>query len=291
MKISSALLVILLSAVTAFGVVKAVVPEQTTTSKKETAFERVMRTQTIHCAYPVNNAPRLIFNPNTGEKSGITYDVIEAIGKVLNLKIEWTEEVSYGTFPENLRSGKEDMFCGGVWTSSARAHKAILSTPIMYVPLYAYVRAGDTRFDDKIELMNDPAVSFATMDGTTLETVAKTAFPKAKYVPTAINADQTQPILDVAIGKADALVYDNFNLSNFNRNNPDKQLRRVNTTQPVHTYSEAFAFGMGEWELRDMVNTALNELQNNGTIDRILAKYEPEYGKIMRASDPFAPRN
>lgn len=290
MKLAQIALTTLLSAAIAFGVASLVAaPSAQTAQKKETAFERVMRTQTLRCAYPASVAPRIITDPNTGERSGINYEIMEAIGEALHLKIEWAEEVGYSTFTENLRSGKEDAFCSTVWTSSARAHKVLLTSPLYYVPLYVFVREGDIRFDNNLDLLNIESVSFAVMDGTTLEAVAKTSFPKAKHQSVPANADHTQPVMDVAVGKADAVVYDQFNVLSYNRRNPEKTLRRVPSETPVRTYGEPFVVAMGEWELREMLNTAISELQNNGKIDGILRKYETESGKFMRASDPFSP--
>jgi ABC-type amino acid transport substrate-binding protein len=63
---------------------------------KESAFDRILRTQTIRCGYVVY-PPSIIKDPNTGRLSGIFYDITEKMGERLNLKIEWTEEVVFPT--------------------------------------------------------------------------------------------------------------------------------------------------------------------------------------------------
>ncbi|MDD3183592.1 MAG: amino acid ABC transporter substrate-binding protein [Proteobacteria bacterium] len=291
MKLSHLALVVTLSAVTAFGLTKYATPTTgpAAEAKKETAFERVMRTGTIRCAYPASVPPRFVFDPNTKEKSGVNYEIVEAIGKALHLKIDWTEEVGYATFPENLSTGKEDMFCSTVWTSAARAHKALLTSPLFYIPLFVFVRNDVPTYDHHLEKLNNEAVSFSVMDGTTLEAVAKSTFPKATLKSLPAGADHIQPILDVASGKADAVVYDQFNVLNYNRRNPDTALRQVLSDAPIRTYGESFAVAMGEWELREMINSALSELQHDGTIDAILRKYESEQGYFLRTQDPFRP--
>ena len=59
-------------------------------AKKETTYERVMRTRTIRCGYFVW-PPFLTKDLNTGALSGLNYDVAEEMGKLLDLKIEWSQ--------------------------------------------------------------------------------------------------------------------------------------------------------------------------------------------------------
>src|ERR1700722_20209029 len=59
---------------------------------KESAYDRVMRTQTIRCGY-VLRTPLLVKDPNTAQLSGLFYEYVENLGKALHLKIEWSEEM------------------------------------------------------------------------------------------------------------------------------------------------------------------------------------------------------
>ncbi|MDD5585923.1 MAG: transporter substrate-binding domain-containing protein [Alphaproteobacteria bacterium] len=256
-------------------------------TKKETAFERVMRTRTLRCAYAMW-PPRFMIDNKTGEKSGINYEIMEAIGKVANLKIEWVEEVGYGAFPENLRSGKEDAFCSGAWMSVPRGQRVEYVTPTEYTPLYAYVREGDSRFDHDIAAVNDEKYTIATVDGSTMAAVAEKSFPKAKKHALPSLADDSPVILAVAEGKADVTFLEDMIINDYNKHNPDKKLRRVLTDGPVRTFGASFSVAKGEWELRDMLNVALAELQGDGTIESIIRKYEPAPGAILRIARPYA---
>lgn len=258
-----------------------------TAAKKETAFERVMRTRTLRCAYAMW-PPHFMIDSKTGEKQGINYELWEAIGKVANLKIEWVEEVGYGSFPDNLNSGKEDAFCSGSWMSVPRGQKVEYTAPSEYTPLYAYVREGDTRFDHNIGALNDQQYTISTVDGSTMAAVADKSFPKAKKHALPGLADDSPVILAVAEGKADATFMEDMIIGSYNKNNPDKKLRRVITDNPVRTFGASFSVAKGEWQLRDMINVALAELQGDGTIDRIISKYEIIPGSILRVAKPCA---
>ncbi len=256
-------------------------------AKKETAFERVMRTRTIRCAYALW-PPFAMSDPNTGAKSGINHEVMEAIGKVANLKIEWLEEVGFGSFPDQLRSGKEDVFCTGAWMSVPRAQRIEYTAPIEYGVLYAYVRENDARFDGKLETLNDENVTMAVIDGNTSDAVTEAEFPKAKRYAVPSAADAAQLLLTVATGKGDAVIVDDFQISDYNAHNPSNKLRRVAGTPPLRTFGTAYAVAKGEWELRDLINVALSELQLNGTVERIIKKYETTPGSVVRVVKPYA---
>jgi arginine/lysine/histidine/glutamine transport system substrate-binding and permease protein len=259
---------------------------QETSAQRETAFQRVMRTRTLRCAYAAW-PPYFMIDPNTRTMSGINYEIMEAIGTGANLKIDWQEESGYGIFPDNLRSGKQDAFCSGVRLSAARAQRVEPTAAVAYAPLYAYVRNGDTRFDGKLDAINDEKFSIAIVDGSTIEAVAKTTFPKAKSYALPQMSDEAQVLDAVAAKKADVVFTEASDIVYYNKSNPAKQLRRVEDVKPLRTLAAVFAVAKGEWELRDLLNSSIHELYGDGTVDRILAKYEVVPGAILPVATPY----
>ncbi len=255
-------------------------------AKHETAFERVTRSGTLRCAY-IARAHHFTIDAATKQISGIDYEVMEAAAKLLHLKVDWVEETGYGAFPEQLQSGKEDALCVTVWTSTARAVRTLSTAPVIISPLYVFVREGDTRFDNHLEALNDEKYTLAVLDGATMKAVADTSFPKAKqFAASGLSADG-EVLLNIVTGKGDAGFFDEIMVNDFNQNSPDKKLRRVSGVLPVRNYPETFSVAMGEWELREMLSVAIAELHNNGTIERILQKYETFPGEIARVVLPY----
>jgi ABC-type amino acid transport substrate-binding protein len=257
------------------------------TAKKETAFERVMKTQTLRCSY-ISRAHHFTIDSAAKQMSGIDYEVMEAIGKLLHLNIVWSEETGVGAFPELLSSGKADAHCVTMWTNVARATRVIATGPVLYTPVYAYVRADDTRYDNHIEALNDENSIISVADSGTMKAIADASFPKAKQFALTGLSTEAELLMNVATHKADATFADELAVHDYNKNNPDKQLKRVVGVPALRTYSEAFDVAMGEWELRELLSAALNELHNNGTIDRILSKYENMPGELLRVIMPYA---
>lgn len=104
-------------------------------------------------------------DPNTGAMSGLTYDLVSAIGRELGLKVEWTEETGWGTFAQGLDSGRYDMMCSMGRQSGDRAKAALLTRPVAFNAMYAFARADDDRFDGGLQTLNDPAAAIAVVEG------------------------------------------------------------------------------------------------------------------------------
>ena len=262
-------------------------PGESASAKKETAFERVMRSRAIRCSY-ISRAHHFTIDSAAKQISGIDHDVMEAIGQLTHINIVWNDETGVGAFPELLSSGKDDVHCVTMWTNVARSTRVIASAPVLYTPVYAYVRADDARFDNNLEALNDESVIISVADSGTMKAIADASFPKAKQFAVTGLSTEAELLMNVATRKADATFADELAVHDYNKNNPDKQLKHIVGIAPLRTYSEAFDVAMGEWELRELLSAAINELHNNGTIDRILRQYENVPGEILRVTMPYA---
>lgn len=255
---------------------------------KESAFERVMRTRTIRCAYITR--PHHFERDAEGNRRGLDYELMEAIGKEAHLKIDWVGETGYGVFPEQLNSGKEDALCTLVWGNITRAQRVTTSAPVVFTPLYAYVRAGDARFDQKeAGNLNDDTITIAVVDGGADKAIAESNFPKARLYALPGDSDNAQAILAVAMGKADAKLSDEYIIRDYNRLNPGHELRRL-PGEPVRVYSEVFALPLNEWAFRAFLDAAISEMRAKGVLDQLLAKYDPAPHAHYRATKPYEAR-
>lgn len=278
------------------GAFMAVAVTSATTSSRNTpmaqrAYDHVMATQTLRCGY-FPFAPNLVVDPNTGKKSGIFYDLTEEIGKRLNLKVEWTEEVGYGVIAEGFRTGRYDLFCNTVWPIPDRAKEAVFSVPLYYSPVGVFVRADDTRFDGDYRKLNAQAFTMAIRDGDISDSITRTLLPQAKTVSVPELSGIDQPLLEVATQKADALITEPLHIFEFNKTNPVK-LRNLTADTPVKTFPNTYMMGKGEFQLKQMIDVTVQELVSEGYIDRLLAKYVPESAypaALFRVAAPYAAR-
>lgn len=252
------------------------------------AFDRILQRGNIRAGY-ISNPPSCIIDPNTKQVSGIVADAMQTIAASAGLRLEWVEEVGFGSMVEGLRAGRYDVVPCAIWPTAARAREADFTDPLFYSAVGAYVRADDHRFDDKLAAINSPNVRIATVDGELAETIARTQFPKAQTVGLPQLSDITTMLLNVKENKADVAFVELYFAEEFLRNNPGS-LRRLTlaTTQPVRIFPNTILLPRGQPELKAFLNVAIGEQVNLGAIDRLITKYEPAPGTFYRLSQPFA---
>ncbi len=289
MKLPHILLVLLLSIAAAAGTVQFMGGAQNggavTASAKETAFDRVMRTNTLRCGY-VLYEPFVRKDPNTGAFSGVVVDMMDEMGKSLNLKIDWAEEVGWATTVEGLKTGRYDVMCVGFWRQSLEAKHVFYTLPFAYSKLGVIVRTDDHRFDNDLNLINQPEIRIASRDGDLSAAVAHRDYPNAKLQQAPNMTTDAQILEDVALKKGDVFFLEDINFNTYAKNNPGK-LRRLDIP-PVRVFQNTLAFLQDE-KLKSLLDTVMIELVENGAMDKILDKYDPEKKMLLRIKRPGQP--
>ena len=252
----------------------------------QSVYDRVMKSGTIRCGYTIY-PPYCMKDPNTGKLSGISIDILEVAGKNLGLKIDWAEEVGWGTIIEGLETNRYDLVPTGVWPNANRGKHASFSIPISYSGLEVYVRPDDSRFTNNLQAINSDAVTIATTDGCRVLDIAKNRFPHAHRLTHPDMTDESQLLLDVANHKADVTFADPTTVARFLKNNPG-QIKSI-TTKPIEIEPNTMMFKIGEPAFKSVLDTALTELINNGYVDQVLNKYvyEPKRGVYYRLAAPY----
>jgi len=179
MKFTQILLVILLSAVVAFGTAIYFHPGSSSQTAKETTYARILRTGEIRCGYTSWN-PLFYIDPKTNEKTGIFHDIMEEAGTRLGVKIIWQEEIGWGTITESVRNGRVDMACAGYWLNAARIQNVASSAPQVYSPLYIWVRQDDDRHFSSVDDFNSPQLVLVHIEGSDESKIEASRFQKAK---------------------------------------------------------------------------------------------------------------
>ncbi|NCC21107.1 MAG: transporter substrate-binding domain-containing protein [Alphaproteobacteria bacterium] len=272
------------AAAMAFLLLTAALPTPAFAADKETAWERVMRTDTIRCAYAPYD-PYFTIDPVNSVVGGPFAEFAEKLASYLNLKIEWAEDVSYATYAEGFETGRYDMFCGIISVSPARARVSAYTSPLAFSPLHVYVRETDDRFD-KYAQLNDSALKVGTIDGENFQLMARKLFPKAQDVSLPDISPPNQLMMDLAYGKVDFILQVPHVIKKFNENNPDLTLKKV-AEEPFEVAAYAFALPLGEPDLLNLINTAILQLNLLGETDRILNSYGMDETVLFRPAHSF----
>ena len=248
---------------------------------EQSILDRIQATHTIRCGYFLW-PPYVAKDPNTKQISGINYDIMEAIGKNLGLKIDWVAEVGVGDVATALNTNKFDMMCATVWPSPGRSQNLTLSLPTFYNVAYAYARADDKRFDGDLNKANRADVRVSGIDGDYSQDLSTEKLPLATQVMLPQTASGSEILLQIVNRKADIVFSDSTMVADFMKNNPGT-LRQIAGIGPVRYYGETLSVKRGEFQLKNMLDTSIMQLTNDGVIEKLIQKYRAEYKSTFYA--------
>jgi len=252
---------------------------------KETAFDRVMRTQTLRCGY-YTFPPMVQRDVKTGVLSGFSVDMMNALGARAGLKIEWTEEVTFGNWVPALQSRRFDAVCAPMWPEIAMAKAVAFTDPLFFAGLSPLVRADDARFKEgSLARLNQPDVTFLTQDGNAIDMLTREFFPNAKIKTMPASVSGPAVLQEIVTKKADAILLDRNGEVEYNKNNPAK-LKLIDTPHPVKVQPFALVVGRDEMVLKDFLDNAIHDLNNDGSIDRYMKKWEATPNLFLRVAPP-----
>ena len=262
-------------------------PHSTSTKSADTnaAYDRVMETKTLRCGYATWPPTAIYKDLKTNQIKGIFAEIAEEMAKGMGVKLIWVEETGWGNFIEGLESNRFDAFCAPMGANAERGTRVAFTTPMAYAPLYIYTRKDDFRFDKDINLLNSEKYTFATIDGEMSQIMARRFFPNSKQNSLPQLADLTQLLLAVSSGKADAVFLENSLAKDFAIKNPN-QIRQA-TKEPFSVFPIVFGVKIGDDKLQNAMNSALTEMLNQGVIDQIIEKTEPDRSVYMPVRKPY----
>jgi ABC-type amino acid transport substrate-binding protein len=253
--------------------------------EKTGTLDQVTKSGTIRAAYLVY-PPYFQKDTATGEMSGIFYDLMMAIGKISDTKIEWTEEVGYEQIFSGLDTNRYDVFAGGLWAGAKRSKAGYFSVPVYYDSILAWGRAGDTRFDKNLDAANNENISIAVVDGAMEDIIAQSSYPLAKRNSLPAMSPYKMNLINVMEKKADLTFAEPTVVHDFMKSNPGK-LKELNGGKPVRIFGVSLVTKRGEDDFKHFIDAGIEELAYSGEIEKILNKYEPYPNAFRRVALPY----
>lgn len=241
--------------------------------KHKSVYQRVVDSGVLRCGYFIE-PPFGMEDPNTGELSGLSIDLTRMIAEELNLKIEWVEQISFATFPQDLKNKRYDMVCGDIFILP-RGGMIDYAQPYTYVSVHGYVRPDNTTFDKRFDDVNWSNTTIAGLDGEGATTAALKILPQAKMNILPQRSDISEMLLNVATGKSDIGFVLPSVYEDFNKANPEK-LRPAKLDKPLYTYAVSFAIAPEEHAFKSLINNTLTKLIASGELDSLFNKYDPK---------------
>jgi ABC-type amino acid transport substrate-binding protein len=259
------------------GLVYAYLPAHSAmadSSTKESTYDRVLRTGTIRCGY-TSWDPLFFIDPKTNEKKGIFHDMMEEVGKRLDLKIVWQEEIGWGTITESVKTGRVDMACAGYWLNPARIKNVMSSAPQIYSPLNVWVRQDDNRHFNSPDDLNSDQLTVASIDGSAERQLVDRRFPKAKVLSLPELDTNSDEIESLTTRKADFLVVDASSMAAYTAKNPGK-IKPLFPDQPLNVFPNVMLLPPDDMRFKDVIDNTLRNIEYDGTLDSILKTYDAE---------------
>lgn len=278
----SALVAVVVSVIVGIGL-----PSKSVKSSTSSVRDQIVQTGKIRVGY-INVTNGFNVDPKTKEKSGIFVEVIEEMAKNMGLKVEYVEEVGWGTMIAGLQTKRYDMIASPTWPNSNRAKQATFSNPVYFSGIGIWVRQNENRFapTENWASINKAEIKIGAFDGSTGEKIAQTMFPNAKIVSYPEGSGEGQIFLDVTSGKVDVFFEEGAKGFAFVKNNPGK-VKNIAAEQPVKIFPNVFILPAGDFKMKEMIDTALDEVVNNGHVERAIRKFEPAPNTYYRVALPY----
>jgi ABC-type amino acid transport substrate-binding protein len=195
-----------------------------------------------------------------GKPAGYDVILVKALAKQMGVKLDIKNLDFNGLIP-GLVSKKFDMVSVGL--SATPERKKAVNFSRAYVP-YAQILAaakGDTT-PATVAAWNNSDKSITSLQGSTAEQLVQKTFPNAesKSFP-----DQNAAFLEVATGRADGIVVENYLLAQFNKSNGNK-LKQVAFKKPLHVEYGSYAVQKGNTALANYLSAFICKQQKSGQL-------------------------
>jgi ABC-type amino acid transport substrate-binding protein len=211
---------------------------------------------------------------NNGQPAGYDVDLLNKLAAKLGVKLQ-IQNLDFNGLIPGLIAKKFDLVSVGLTPNAQR--EQVVDFTRSYVP-YASVLAVKESDNSpaQISTYNKSGDTITALQGSSDQTVAQTAFPKAHVVGL---SDQNATLLEVATGRAQGAVLENYILAQYQQANPN-QVKQAALAKPLSLSYGAWAVQKGDSALQSELNSFLCSAQGDGTLT---ALYKQDFGATMPA--------
>lgn len=209
--------------------------------------------------------PEMYLDDN-GKPAGYDVDLLNDLADALGLKLD-IQNLDFNGLIPGLQSKKFDMVSVGLNATPERQKVVDFSNPyVPYVQVLA-VRADDTT-DPMIGSWNKAGVTITALQGSSAESLVKSTFPNATL---SSFPDQNAALLEVASGRANASIVEDYILAQFNAANKNA-LKAAALDKPLDLNYGSWAVQKGNDALVSALNSFLCTAESDGTLAKLYEK-------------------
>ncbi len=218
----------------------------------------------------------LMYLDKNGKPAGYDVAVLNVLAKQMHVKLV-IKNIDFNGLIPGVVAKKFDMV-DGLTATPERAKSVTFSRP--YIP-YAQIlaaRTGNTT-PATISAWNTSSKTITSLQGSTAEQQVKKTFPQAT---SHAFPDQNSAFLEVATGRAHAIVVEDYQLAQFNKSFGNK-LKEVAFKKPLHVEYGSYSVHHGNTAFARYLNRFICTQQTNGTLAKL-------YKQTIGAPLPQMPR-
>ncbi len=230
------------------------------------ADQGLMTAGTLVVGMNLQYKPEMFLDDN-GDPAGYDVDLLNALADDMGVELQ-IENLDFNGLIPGLQAAQFDMVSVGLGATEER--QKVISFSRGYVPYATIlgVPVGAER-DNTIEAYNQPGVIITALQGSTSEQLIIDQFPNATV---ASFPDQNAALLEVATGRADAIIVEDYLLADFNKSNGDP-LKAAELDEPLTLYIGAWGVQKDNQTLIDVLDAFLCKVQNDGTMEELYTKW------------------
>ncbi|MBC6457882.1 ABC transporter substrate-binding protein [Actinomadura sp. HBU206391] len=201
-----------------------------------------------------------------GKPAGYDVDLLNKLATELGVKLN-IQNLDFNGLIPGLQSKKFDMVSVGF--SATEERKKVIDFTRAYVPYTSVLAVGQNDTSPAtVDSYNAKGKTITALQGSTGEQLAKKSFPQAKV---SSFSDQNAALLQVATGRAQGSVVEDYILAQYQKSNPN-QVKKAALPQPLDLSYGAWAVQKGNSTLRTKLDAFLCKAQKDGTLAELYKK-------------------
>ena len=208
--------------------------------------------------------PQMYIDDN-GNPAGYDVDLMNMLAEDLGVELD-INNLEFDAMIPGLIARQFDMVSVGLVGRPARLEQLWFTCP--YVPYRQVVVVNNDSGIMSIDELNSSGVTMTALTGSTAANLTETRFPNAEL----IQLDQAPAFLEVASGRADAIVVEEYLALPFVAENPSTSVLNPNAPFVAEEYG-AWAVPRGEVVWLEYLNGWLAYYISRGTLDEVYERH------------------
>jgi len=208
-------------------------------------------------------------NPKTNQWDGYNIEMAQDLAKILGVELKLVD-AQWSTIIPGLMTGKWDICMVDMYATPKRAMTVVFTDA--YFTGGWKVIANNRKNFKTWEEVNNPGNTVVVISGTGDEQVAREFFDKAE-VRALVTDNVNSTFLEVASGRADAVITDELNIRIYISRNPKAPVKILQPERTMSPTGYAYAIQPGDYHFLNFLNTWISSLNSGGKAKQMRNKW------------------